>query len=115
MMAKMHFAARHGNHDEKLDIIVDVVCNYYDVDFKDLKQVSRAPRFIWPRLVVMAIATHHNINSTTIGKHVNRCRTLPSYARKQVQNFCDVNAEARSEIKHLLEKVREEWTKTQLP
>ena len=114
MMAKMNFAARHGNQVEKLIIIADEVCKYYDVDIRDLREVSRDPRFIWPRLVVMAIAAHHKINSKAIAKYVNRSRTMPSHAKKQVKNFCDVNAEARSEINHLVETIKKEWIKTRL-
>lgn len=113
MMAKMHFAARHGNLAVKFDIIVAEVCEYYDVTLDELRE-SRDPRFVWPRLVVMAIAANFSIDSKTIGKRVNRSRTMPSYAKKQVKNFCDVNVEARNEIKHLLEKIKEEWTKTRL-
>lgn len=114
MMAKMHFAARHGNQVEKLIIIADEVCKYYDVDIRDLREVSRDPRFIWPRLAVMAIAAHFKINSKAIGKYVSRSRTMPSHAKKQVKNYCDVNAEARSEINHLVETIKKEWIKTRL-
>jgi chromosomal replication initiation ATPase DnaA len=114
MMAKINFAARHGNQVEKLDIIADEVCKYYDVEIEDLRDVSRDPRFIWPRLVVMAIAANFKINSKAIAKCVNRSRTMPSHAKKQVKNFCDVNAEARSEVQHLLETIKQEWIKIRL-
>ena len=114
MMAKIHFAARHGNEVEKLIIIADEVCKYYDVDIQDLREVSRDPRFIWPRLVVMAIAAPFKINSKSIAKYISRSRTMPSHAKKPVKNFSDVNAEARSEINHLLETIKQEWIKTRL-
>lgn len=87
MMAKIHFAARHGNEVEKLIIIADEVCKYYDVDIQDLREVSRDPRFIWPRLVVMAIAAHFKINSKSIAKYISRSRTMPSHAKNRSKTF----------------------------
>ena len=114
MMAKMHFVARHGNDVEILDIIADEVCKYYDVEIQDLRDVSRNPRFVWPRNAVMAIAANFKINSKTIAEYINRSRTMSGHAKKQVKNFCDVNVEARSEINHLIETIKEQWIKTRL-
>ena len=110
------FAQRRGitNQDDRVEVIIDVVCDYYDVGHREIMSESRDPRLIWPRHVIMGIAAAHRISSKLIGKAMRRHRGVVSYADKKVRDFCDVNAEARSEVQHLTDKIRSIWISTRL-
>lgn len=69
--------------------IIKRVCEYYQLDVDVLLSNQRINQTTWVRHLCMDIMSMAGLSTTTIAKLLGRERTLVTFARKKVDDYCD--------------------------
>ena len=72
----------------KLVIIIDEVCQFYDVRFEQLAQASRERKYVEPRHTICYYAKKYTgLSLAPIGEILNRDHTSVLYGQKAIDNL----------------------------
>ena len=92
---------RNNNNVELGERIGQRVAEIYGSTLEQLKSTKRTELLSWQRAVAMDICQIAGLTQETTGKVFNRKHSTVSYARRRVNNFCDVHkdlAEDRAKV-----------------
>ncbi len=110
-MTTQCFKNRNFSHQKhKMRCLLEYVGDFYNVNIDDIISQTKKMHIVWSRHVIMAIAEENKIPQIVIAETMNRDRSLIPYAHKKVKELCSVDREANSEVKFLVNNVKDKWT-----
>jgi hypothetical protein len=95
------------NREEKIDVIMDVICAEYEVTKQDLIEMKRQERFVVPRHISMAlISTFTGMNQCNIAAMFGRKNhTIVNYSMNKVADFYKVDKGYAKRIDTIIYKI----------
>jgi chromosomal replication initiation ATPase DnaA len=70
-----------------VELIINIVCDYFNVDILELKNKSRYRKYVYARQLIMYFLTREQITLKEIGKIFNRDHTTVVHANRTIRNL----------------------------
>jgi chromosomal replication initiator protein len=92
------------------DIVIKVVCDYFNITDDEIKQVCRRREVVYKRqLAMFLLATFTNETYVDIGKFFYKDHTTVIHAKKLIRNLIDIDEAVKSDYEAIKAKMIEAY------